>query len=434
VARYGGAEFVLLLPETGKPGALTKAGAHPRRHLRASRCRSRHVCRSRSASRACPTTPRDAESLLTATEAAIRGAKRGGGGRMHYFSSAGTRADARSSRRSFLRIREPEIDRFRPYHERMNEVTGILRAIARCLPVVDLSPACERVEHRARRRAPQRDLRPRRRGARRLRGRSCARRSDLPHRRRRRLPRAAVAARRQIRSISSAWRRQRRRGAVEPRRWRRRCASCCASSRGSTSARRACCQLDAAPERLVARLVTEANAAARLARERSAQRDKAMLQDIILGDGLVPVYQPIVDLGTGDIFGYEALTRGPKRHALESPATLFAVADEVDLTFELDRACFRGALRNAVGLEPVHRLFVNLLPMSFYDASVHRDRGRPPPGRRHPDPGQHRLRDHRAPRDRELRGVPPGPRRSTPRWASASRSTTSARATPTSRR
>ncbi|NJR71431.1 MAG: EAL domain-containing protein, partial [Synechococcales cyanobacterium CRU_2_2] len=80
-------------------------------------------------------------------------------------------------------------------------------------------------------------------------------------------------------------------------------------------------------------------------------------------------YQPIVDLGSGDIFAYEALTRGPANTALESPATLFAIADEVDLTVELDRACFRGALRSALTLEPVHRLFVNLLPMSFYDAS-----------------------------------------------------------------
>src|SRR6185436_1068332 len=47
----------------------------------------------------------------------------------------------------------------------------------------------------------------------------------------------------------------------------------------------------------------------------------------------------------------------------------FAIADEVDLTVELDRACFRGALRSALTLEPVHRLFVNLLPMSFYDAA-----------------------------------------------------------------
>jgi EAL domain-containing protein (putative c-di-GMP-specific phosphodiesterase class I) len=123
------------------------------------------------------------------------------------------------------------------------------------------------------------------------------------------------------------------------------------------------------PERIAARLIADATAATRNSRERKAHRDRSTLQDIILGDGLTSVYQPIVDLGSGDIFAYEALTRGPKATALESPATLFAIADEVDLTVELDRACFRGALRNALTLEPVHRLFVNLLPMSFYDSA-----------------------------------------------------------------
>ncbi|HEY6035873.1 MAG TPA: EAL domain-containing protein, partial [Kofleriaceae bacterium] len=104
-------------------------------------------------------------------------------------------------------------------------------------------------------------------------------------------------------------------------------------------------------------------------RERKAHRDRTTLQDVILGEGLTSVYQPIVDLGTGDIFAFEALTRGPRGTGFESPATLFAIADEVDLTVELDRACFRGALRSAMTLEPVHRLFVNLLPMSFYDSA-----------------------------------------------------------------
>jgi diguanylate cyclase (GGDEF)-like protein len=123
------------------------------------------------------------------------------------------------------------------------------------------------------------------------------------------------------------------------------------------------------PERLVSRLVAEAEASAALMRQRTVQRDKALLQEIILNERLIPVYQPLVHLGTGDIFGFEALTRGPRKTPMESPMALFSVADEVGLTFELDRACFRNALRGAVGLEPVHRLFVNLLPMSFYDAS-----------------------------------------------------------------
>jgi diguanylate cyclase (GGDEF)-like protein len=123
------------------------------------------------------------------------------------------------------------------------------------------------------------------------------------------------------------------------------------------------------PERLVVRLVGEARRSAVLHRERASQRHKALLQEIILRDMLTAAYQPIVDLTSGITFGYEALARGPRDSTLESPTALFSVADEVDLTFELDRACFRSALAGAIGLEPVHRLFVNLLPTSFYDNS-----------------------------------------------------------------
>ncbi len=123
------------------------------------------------------------------------------------------------------------------------------------------------------------------------------------------------------------------------------------------------------PERLVARLITECRESAKLERLRASQGNKTLLQEVILGEHLTPLYQPIVHLDSGDIFGFEALTRGPRGTPLESPVTLFSVADEVDLTFELDRACFRSCLRGAIGLEPVHRLFVNLLPLSFYDAN-----------------------------------------------------------------
>ncbi len=123
------------------------------------------------------------------------------------------------------------------------------------------------------------------------------------------------------------------------------------------------------PERLLVRLVGEAHRSALLHRERAIQRHRTHLQEIILRGMLQSVYQPIVDMASGTIFGFEALARGPRDSSLESPTALFSVADEVELTFELDRACFRSALVGAAGLEPVHRLFVNLLPTSFYDSS-----------------------------------------------------------------
>ena len=38
------------------------------------------------------------------------------------------------------------------------------------------------------------------------------------------------------------------------------------------------------------------------------------------------VFQPIVDLETGGLFGYEALVRGPEGTSLAEPAGLFAAA------------------------------------------------------------------------------------------------------------
>jgi diguanylate cyclase (GGDEF)-like protein len=121
------------------------------------------------------------------------------------------------------------------------------------------------------------------------------------------------------------------------------------------------------PERQVAKLVEEARESAGIMRKRRLSREKEYLQEIILGEGLRSYYQPIVNLDTGQIFGYEALTRGPRKTPLESPLALFSTAEDVDLLFELDRACFRGAIQRAQGLQPVHRLFVNILPPSFYD-------------------------------------------------------------------
>jgi diguanylate cyclase (GGDEF)-like protein len=363
VARYSGEEFVLLLPETAKPGALTKAG-----RLRDAVAGAELHGRKLSLTVGVASLPDDAadpEGLLTAAEAAVRGAKRGGPGRVHFFSSG----DVAPGRSFNATVRQPEVDRFRPYQERMNEVTSILsrdRALS-CL-LVDLS-RLHRVEldlgvahhseiydHAAavldRMRGGVLDptdlicrsgdgdgylvvLSPRGPGP----------RVDLEA--------LAATVERAVEEalapmVSTVLR-------EEPR-------ITVGSARvlGNSLLR---------PERLAARLIVDATDATRNLRERKAHRDRSTLQDIILGDGLTTVYQPIVDLGTGDIFAYEALTRGPRGTSLESPATLFAIADEVDLTVELDRACFRGALRNAMTLEPVHRLFVNLLPMSFYDAA-----------------------------------------------------------------
>lgn len=65
-------------------------------------------------------------------------------------------------------------------------------------------------------------------------------------------------------------------------------------------------------------------------------------------------YQPIFEIGSGSLLGYEAMVRGPGR--FRSPRALFEQAAKLDLGAEFEIACFRQALRAEVG----GLLFVNL--------------------------------------------------------------------------
>ena len=364
VARYSGEEFVMLLPETTKAGALSKAsrlgGALAEIELPGGRCLTMSVgvaCLSDDAA--------DPEGLLTAAEAALRGAKRGGPGRVHYFS-AGDSGGQKSQ--PLRRMREPDLDRFRPYQERMNEVTAILnreRSLS-CL-LVDLS-RLHRVEldlgvaHHSEIYDHAAAVLDRLRGAVLDPADIICRSGDgdgyfiiLAPRGSHRIDLEALAQ-----TVEQAVEEALSPMVIEVLREQPRITVGSARVLGNSLLR---------PERITARLVHDASESAKNLRQRKGHRDRSTLQDVILGEGLTSVYQPIVDLGTGDIFAYEALTRGPRGTPFESPATLFAIAEDVDLTVELDRACFRGALRSAQALEPVHRLFLNLLPMSFYDSA-----------------------------------------------------------------
>jgi EAL domain-containing protein (putative c-di-GMP-specific phosphodiesterase class I) len=77
-------------------------------------------------------------------------------------------------------------------------------------------------------------------------------------------------------------------------------------------------------------------------------------------------FQPIVHLATGEVVAYEALARGPAGTALESPARLFAAADEAGLTWELDTVAHTRAFQLALeaNLHPSTSVFINAHPAS----------------------------------------------------------------------
>jgi len=121
------------------------------------------------------------------------------------------------------------------------------------------------------------------------------------------------------------------------------------------------------PERLVTRLVEEAWECVRVQRVQRDFQNRCRLQDILLEGQLSTVFQPVVDLRDSTILGYEALSRGPAGTPYQMPLTLFEMASESDMVFELDRSCRRRALLAARELPPEAKLFVNVFPSAMYD-------------------------------------------------------------------
>ena len=88
------------------------------------------------------------------------------------------------------------------------------------------------------------------------------------------------------------------------------------------------------------------------------------LKDVLERGLLRSFFQPIVDLETGVLLGYEALTRGPEGTDLELPDSLFSCARSEGRQAELDSACQSTAVSSAAkhGIESPLTLFVNVEP------------------------------------------------------------------------
>jgi EAL domain-containing protein (putative c-di-GMP-specific phosphodiesterase class I) len=122
-------------------------------------------------------------------------------------------------------------------------------------------------------------------------------------------------------------------------------------------------------ERLILRSIEEAKQAASNTRHLRRLHDKQELQSIILKKEIETVFQPIFDLHTWKVHGFEALTRGPKHSILRNPKALFDRADKADLLPELDHLCRRRALQAGGMMERQYKLFINTYPFSVRDPS-----------------------------------------------------------------
>ena len=180
-------------------------------------------------------------------------------------------------------------------------------------------------------------------------------------------------------------------------------------------------------ERLVYRALRQAIAIATTKEGERQARLRETFKEILRKRRIRTVYQPIFDLNTMEVFGHEALTRGPGGYGLRKPRAPLRV-----------RRRTRGHLGPRAAL---HRVFggalrgIELRPsLPERGGRFGRDAGRAaggarasrapaPPGR----PGS-----HGAFRDSRRAGLPGGPRNRCGARGSASRSTTRGRATPRS--
>lgn len=72
------------------------------------------------------------------------------------------------------------------------------------------------------------------------------------------------------------------------------------------------------------------------------------------------LYQPIVELDSGNVMGYEALTRGPAHSVLHSPLQLFTIAEQFGKLHTLERLAQEKAILNASLDSMQQLLFINI--------------------------------------------------------------------------
>lgn len=120
-------------------------------------------------------------------------------------------------------------------------------------------------------------------------------------------------------------------------------------------------------ERLINKLIEDAKLMAGYREFKRLVQTKETLQELIIKEDISTFFQPIVNLNTFEIIGYEALSRGPEHTEYRSPAVLFDAAAETGLLFELDRLCRKKALLNASSISPRYKLFINCLPSAIHD-------------------------------------------------------------------
>ena len=122
-------------------------------------------------------------------------------------------------------------------------------------------------------------------------------------------------------------------------------------------------------DRQLLRLIEDARASMTLRRSMRERDEKEAVMQIIYNRDLWTAFQPIVEMQSGQVMGFEALARGPRGSELEYPGALFGLASRFGLVEELERACRRQSFSDWQSFGAPARLFINTVPATVRDTS-----------------------------------------------------------------
>lgn len=94
------------------------------------------------------------------------------------------------------------------------------------------------------------------------------------------------------------------------------------------------------------------------------------LERIVDEELVYPVFQPIVDLTSGDILGYEALSRLKKTDVIKEPETLFKMAGLYSKLWEVEQLCRKKILKQVSKNKDTFadkKVFINVNPLVMTD-------------------------------------------------------------------
>lgn len=99
--------------------------------------------------------------------------------------------------------------------------------------------------------------------------------------------------------------------------------------------------------------------------ESNKTAEQSAIEEIIASKSITPVYQPIIGLQSGSVYGYEALSRISRSGLINNIEELFSKCNEYGLTSALEMLCRRNALDKVRTLAIPGKIFLNVSPALF---------------------------------------------------------------------